>query len=163
MVSVLFVCLGNICRSPLAEGIFKQLIKEKGLEGYIKCDSAGTGSYHIGEQPDPRSVEVAQNHGIYLKHWGRQITSYDLKCFDYIIAMDESNYRNITRIHGFDNFDKSKLKKMMNFDGEQSGIDVPDPYYGGEDGFEKVYWMLDVACKNLLDYLVEEYKLSKYV
>ena len=158
MVTVLFVCLGNICRSPLAEGVFKSAVKSRGLSDKIQCDSAGTSSWHIGEMPDPRSIEIAKDNGIVLDHFGAQVDGDDFSKFDYIIAMDENNRQDLELIqkrHG----GKAVIVKMMDFDNSRSGSNVPDPYYGGHDGFERVFIMLKESCNNFIDYLVEKHQL----
>jgi protein-tyrosine phosphatase len=160
MVRVLFVCLGNICRSPLAEGIFNKAVAQRGLKHKIECDSAGTSGYHIGEPPDPRAKEVAASHGIFLRHTGRQIRAGDLSDFDYVVAMDAENYDNIRRIAGFEKMTPSKLVMMRDFDSVGVGDDVPDPYYGGPDGFEHVYRLLVRSCNGLLDHIIEEHALT---
>lgn len=155
MINVLFVCLGNICRSPLAEAIFVHKVKSAGLDGHIKSDSAGTGAYHIGCDPDARSIAVARKHNIPISHKGRQFHYLDGENFDYIIAMDASNHRNIIHELG----DKhSGLYRMRDFDPEGQG-DVPDPYYGGDDGFEQVYHMLDRCLEEFLDHVKKEHNL----
>ncbi len=157
MKRVLFVCLGNICRSPLAEGIFQNMVEEENLSDQIMCDSAGTSGWHIGESPDPRSEEVANRHGLSLNHKGRKLTNSDLDTFDIIVAMDKSNYAHIRTMQNFKNIDPSKLVMMREFDDMGNGKDVPDPYYDADDGFQKVYEILSRSCKNLL----EEIKTNK--
>src|SRR5690606_8429800 len=139
MINVLFICLGNICRSPLAEGIFKNLVEERGLSSEISCDSAGTSGWHVGEAPDRRSEAVAAKHGITLDHYGRQREADDLRTFDYIIDMDKSNLQHIKAAEDFHEFREEKLLMMCYFDNMGKGKDVPDPYFGGNDGFEGVY------------------------
>ncbi len=150
MVKVLFVCLGNICRSPLAEGIFLQQVVDAGLDNRILVDSAGTSGWHIGQPPDPRSVDVALKNGIRLNSYGRKAVSQDFDEFDYIIAMDKSNYADLERIRQGAGDGAAKLYLMRDFDDKGKGQDVPDPYYGGTDGFDRVYEMLNRSCKNLL-------------
>ncbi len=149
MKNVLFVCLGNICRSPLAEAVFKDIVKKRGLEDKISVDSCGTGNWHIGETPDPRSVAIASRNGIPIMHRGRQLEEADFQNFDYILAMDKANLRDITSKKGASGHDNIHL--MQSFDNNQSGEDVPDPYYGGEDGFQRVFDMLQESCENLAD------------
>lgn len=156
MIKILFVCLGNICRSPLAEAIFKQKVKERGLSEKIDAESAGTSNYHIGEDPDHRTIEVCVRNGIPIIHKGRQFRHPDGKVFDYIMAMDTSNQRNI--IHEL--ADKHQgLFLMRDFDEEGKGLDVPDPYYGGTDGFDEVYSILNRSLDAFLDYLIEKHSL----
>jgi protein-tyrosine phosphatase len=156
MIKILFVCLGNICRSPLAEAIFNKKVNSAGLSNKIISDSAGTGNYHVGKNPDPRSIDVARKHKIPIHHKGRQITINDASAFDYLIAMDESNKRNIIHLMGQN---PEGLLLMRDFDEVEKGGDVPDPYYGGQDGFENVYQILDHSLDNLLKFLIDKYKL----
>ena len=159
MLNVLFVCLGNICRSPLAEGIFQDLLVKKKLSDQFFCDSAGTSGWHIGAQPDRRSEAIANKHGFTLSHSGRQIEQEDFENFDYIIAMDQSNLENIKQVQGYETFNKDRLVLMRKFDDESPNKDVPDPYFGGPEGFETVYQMLDRSCKKFLKHLQEEHQL----
>lgn len=160
-VSVLFVCLGNICRSPLAEGVLLDLLDERGLSGRVEVDSAGTGAYHVGESPDPRSVEVARRNGIDLRGRARQVANEDLETFDYLVAMDRSNLRNLEDLAS-QSPDEAGLHLLREFDpeaGEGSELDVPDPYFGGDDGFDRVYEMIDRSCRVLLDRIRDEHDL----
>ncbi|MEO1655619.1 MAG: low molecular weight protein-tyrosine-phosphatase, partial [Bacteroidota bacterium] len=135
MVKVLFVCLGNICRSPMAEGIFKQMVNELGLD--IICDSAGTSSYHIGELPDERMRLTAKNHGIDLTHRARQLAQDDFDKFQYILAMDQSNYQNIMNLKiRVSSQAEPTIKLIRDFDPHQGNKQVPDPYYGDQEDFE---------------------------
>ena len=146
-MKVLMVCLGNICRSPLAEGILQQKVKEKNLNWTI--DSCGTSGWHQGELPDRRSIEVAISHGIDITHQrSRQLIPKDLVEFDLILAMDSSNYNNILKIADSDT-QKKKVKLLLNYlhPGENRG--VPDPYYEG--GFRKVFNMISDACDKVLE------------
>lgn len=149
MKKILFVCLGNICRSPMAEAIFKEKIEERGLAAKYDGDSAGTAAYHIGETPDPRTLSTLASHGIFFTHRGQQFDEDLNRQFDYIIAMDSTNKQNIERLIGR----ADKLYLMRDFDAIARGADVPDPYYGGEDGFEKVYQMIDRSISSLIDFL----------
>jgi protein-tyrosine phosphatase len=158
MVKVLFVCLGNICRSPLAEGVFIQRVQEAGLQDKIFVESAGTSGWHIGEPPDPRSVDVARENGIELNSYGRKAISNDFQDFDYIIAMDQNNYADLKRLPGSSKEGAAKLLLMRDFDTYGQGQDVPDPYYGGDDGFKHVFEMLDRSCRNLLEEIKESYQ-----
>lgn len=136
------VCLGNICRSPLAEGILKSKVDSN----TIIVDSAGTGAYHVGNLPDLRSIQVAEKHGLDITDQrARKIQTSDLDTFDYIYAMDASNYRNILSLAKIE-AQKAKVFMIMNELQPGEDISVPDPYYGGGDGFENVYQMLDKAC-----------------
>ena len=147
--SVLFVCLGNICRSPLAEGVFRHLVTGAGLEASFSIDSAGTGAWHAGEGPDPRSVEVAAAYGVELSGRARQVTPDDLRRFDVVVAMDRDNLAALKDLsdeaHG-----TARLHLIRAFDPEADGDEVPDPYYGGPSGFEKVYGMVRSGCEGLL-------------
>lgn len=156
MIKIIFVCLGNICRSPLAESICNKKIKDLGLSDKISCDSAGTANYHIGDDPDPRSIKVAANHGIPMHHKGQQFTHRLAKEFDYWIAMDQANLRKmIIELDG----KPDNLFLMRNFDDQETGSDVPDPYYGDQDGFENVYQILDRSIDKLLEFLKEKHGL----
>ena len=148
MKSVLFVCLGNICRSPLGEGILRYKAEQKGLK--LKIDSAGTESFHVGEHPDRRSVKTAKEHGIDIsRQVARQITGGDFDKFDLILVADAQVYNEVMHVIRNEG-DKKKVDFMMNMLKPGSNIGVPDPYYGGQDGFEKVFDMLDKACDGII-------------
>jgi len=157
-IKVLFVCLGNICRSPLAEGIFRQRLVDRGLDSFFEIDSCGTAAYHIGEPPDGRSLANAQKNGVNYRHLGRQVKKSDFQKFDYILAMDASNHRNLMDIRPKNA--AATMMMMRDFDDQRSGDDVPDPYYGGEDGFQHVFEVLDESVNQLIDHLVENHKLG---
>lgn len=146
---VLFVCLGNICRSPLAEGIFCRLVADRGLEDRFFVDSAGTAGYHAGEAPDHRSVEVAARRGVRLTSTARKATQRDMDAPGVVVAMDESNRRALERLQG--RAGQAEIVLMRDYDPEDAGADVPDPYYGGPKGFDEVYEMLARSCEGLLD------------
>ena len=152
MKKILFVCLGNICRSPLAEALFKKHLTESGLSDKYYADSCGTASYHIGDQPDSRSRANARENGLEYSHLGRQIDQNDFDEFDMIVPMDISNMNNLKDL-GHDG--KAEIKLMRDYDLGHEGSDVPDPYYGGPRGFQNVYDILDRSTKNLLDSLEE--------
>ena len=142
MTRILMVCLGNICRSPLAEGILKSKLPET----VFFVDSAGTSNYHIGQQPDIRSVKIAKKYSIDIsRQKGRQFKTSDFDNFDYIYAMDSDNYKNILKLSR-NSEDVSKVKLILNEIIDTEIIEVPDPYFGGEKGFENVYKLLDKAC-----------------
>lgn len=143
------VCLGNICRSPLAEGILQSKINSD----TIFVDSAGTGAYHVGNLPDERSIEVARKYGINITNQrARKFTVKDFDNFDFIYPMDESNYRNIIAL-ARNTADKAKVKMILNEVYPNENVSVPDPYYGGKQGFENVYKMLDEACEIIAEKL----------
>ena len=151
---ILFVCLGNICRSPLAEGIFRQGIAEAGLAGLVAADSAGTGNWHQGNGPDPRSVETAARHGIDISaQRARQVGPEDYERFDLIFAMDRSNEATLRA-----RAPSSRHHKILLFLEHTLGsrTDVPDPYYGDGDGFEDVYQLLREGCTELVSRLGRE-------
>ncbi|PRY42972.1 protein-tyrosine phosphatase [Spirosoma oryzae] len=159
MIRVLFVCLGNICRSPIAEGIFRRLVDEAGLSGQIECDSAGTSAYHIGQLPDLRTRQNALEHGLTLTHRSRRMTGDDLALFDYFVAMDEQNLDAIEKLNyrstGLHTIDTIFL--LREFDPAVSDQpSVPDPYYEGPDAFEDVYQIVERCCQQLLVYIKSE-------
>ena len=142
------VCLGNICRSPLAEGILKSKVEKDTI-----VDSAGTAAYHIGEHPDKRSIEIAKYNEVDISSQrARKISSSDFEEYDFIYAMDKENYNNLRAI-AKNNFQRDKVKMIMNELYPDKNIDVPDPYYGGEKGFEQVYKMLDKATDKIIEKL----------
>ena len=134
-------------------------MQERGLDGKIECDSAGTSSWHIGDRPDPRTIETAVENGIKLDHLGRQVEIQDLYEFDYIVAMDESNREDLD-ILSRDITGKAKIVKMRDFDGIEGGGNVPDPYYGGQEGFQVVFDMLSESCDNFIDFLIKKHGLK---
>ncbi|MBI1375669.1 MAG: low molecular weight phosphotyrosine protein phosphatase [Phycisphaera sp.] len=154
-VSVLFVCMGNICRSPTGEGVMKRLVAERGHAGRVAVDSAGTISYHEGNPADARMRRAAANRGYDLTSIARQIKPRDLATFDLIVAMDSDNLDNIRRLDRDNVFgDRIRLLSAFLPDGSGFGVDVPDPYYGGDAGFEHVIDMIEAACPTILEHLL---------
>ena len=155
---ILFVCLGNICRSPAAEGVFKQKIKDRDLEKLFLVDSAGTGSWHLGEAPDKRSTEAAARRGYEIGHLvSRQITIIDFEKFDYVLAMDQANLDDLKKLCP-DKY-KDKLELLLDF-GSSKESSVPDPYYGGASGFSRVLGLIEDACDGFLRHLISKHNLS---
>jgi protein-tyrosine phosphatase len=151
-IKILFVCLGNICRSPMAEGIMAYLVSQRMMDDVIVCDSAGTASYHIGKQPDDRTLRVCANNNVQLNHRARAFTAKDFDLFDYIIAMDATNKEHILRKAPYAS-DKQKVYLMRDFDSKQTGTNVHDPYYDGIAEFERVFDVLQDCCANLLQHI----------
>lgn len=149
MIKVLFVCMGNICRSPTAHGIFLALVKREGLEHLIEVDSAGTHAYHIGNPPDHRSQASALKRGVDLSSLrARRVAEVDFEKYDYVLAMDDENYGYLDAL--CPNGHKEKLKLLMDFAAHLNQREVPDPYYGGANGFERVFDMVEAAAQGLL-------------
>ena len=153
MKKVLFVCLGNICRSPMGEGALKYLVKKRGISNRYRIDSAGTSAHHVGEKTDQRMRETSLKHGIELTSKSQQVTIDDFDNFDLILAMDKDNYQNLENLAFKHGKSTSNLKLMREFDSIPEDMNVPDPYYGGDVGFENVYQIVLRSCENLLDYL----------
>ena len=149
---LLFVCLGNICRSPSAENIMNHLIEEAGLNDRIICDSAGTSNYHIGSSPDRRMTNAALRRGIRLRGEARQFQLSDLENFDLILAMDKENYRDILYLDPQKRYG-DKVQLICEFATRHQIEEVPDPYYGGREGFDKVIDLLLDACTGLLQHV----------
>ena len=158
MISVLFVCMGNICRSPTAQGVFEQLLVKNDLAAVIQIDSAGTHAYHIGEKPDERASAAALKRGINLSSQkARRIRPDDFHDFDYIIAMDSSNYEDLASNCPPEH--ESKLRLLMEFAPDIEVYEVPDPYYGGATGFERVLDLIEQASAGLLAHIRQQHKL----
>jgi protein-tyrosine phosphatase len=143
-VRILFVCLGNICRSPTAEGVMRHLLRERGLEGEVEVASAGTGGWHVGDPPDARSAEAARRRGIALEGAAAQVTAADFARYDLLVAMDRANRRDLLALAPDDQA-RAKVRLLLD------DADVPDPYYGGPGGFDDVLDLVSEACERLLD------------
>ncbi|MCU7835333.1 MAG: low molecular weight phosphotyrosine protein phosphatase [gamma proteobacterium symbiont of Taylorina sp.] len=155
-IKVLFVCMGNICRSPTAHGVFEYLVNEENLSQQIEIDSAGTHAYHVGNPPDTRAQETAKNRGFDLSHLrARQVDANDFSYYDYILAMDNDNYELLVQACPVEY--KSKIKLFLEFAENYPLSEVPDPYYGGHKGFENVFDMVEVASKGLLEEIKKNY------
>lgn len=152
---LLFVCLGNICRSPSAENIMNHLIRQAKLSDQINCESAGTSSYHVGSPPDRRMTAAAQLQGIELVGRARQFTKADFEEFDLILAMDQENYEEICALDRAQKY-RHKVRLICDFCIRHTLREVPDPYYGGEEGFNEVIDLLQDACEGLLNHLKQE-------
>jgi protein-tyrosine phosphatase len=156
MVKVLFVCMGNICRSPTAQGVFARLLKERGLEERIRIDSAGTHGYHVGSAPDPRACEAAMRRGVDLREQrARRLTPVDFEEFDYVLVMDRENLAAAQEVcppaYG------GKLRLLLEFAADIGFDEVPDPYYGGAAGFERVLDLVEAAAEGLLAHIRREH------
>ena len=149
-INLLFVCLGNICRSPAAEGIMKKMIEDEGIENKVFVDSAGTSNWNEGKTPDERMRAHGSQRGYDFCSTARTFKSSDFNSFDYILVMDNNNYMNVKKLAKSDE-DISKIHMMTDFSNNFSNDHVPDPYYGGDDGFELVMDLLEDACKGLLE------------
>ena len=149
-ISVLFVCMGNICRSPMAEGVFRQMVEEAGLADRIHIDSAGTHAYHVGEPPDTRARETAARRGIDLAgQRARRVTREDIGLFDYVLAMDRDNLAILQDIAEPDH--RERIRLFLEFAPETKTREVPDPYYGGQGGFDRVLDLVEAASAGLLE------------
>jgi len=148
MVRVLFVCMGNICRSPLAQGVFEDVLRRESLEGEVSVDSAGTGAWHVGSPPDERALSAASLRGVDISSQrARRITPEDCQNFDYILTMDEENYRAVAGLCR----DSSVVRPFLDFATDSPETAVPDPYYGGPEGFEHVLELVEEASEGLLE------------
>jgi protein-tyrosine phosphatase len=154
--AILFVCMGNLCRSPLAEGVFRHKATERGVAERFHIESAGTGGWHAGEPADHRVCEVAVRNGVTLDGTARQITRHDFSRFDHILCMDEDNREDLLAM----GVPREKLRLLLECDRNASMHEVPDPYYGGAEGFELVYRLVDAACDALLEELLADGEAS---
>ncbi len=150
---LLFVCAGNICRSPTAEGMMQHVLLGTGLDSRVQVDSAGTGAWHVGESADPRARAAAQRRGVDLRSIARQVTREDLDSFDLVLAADAQNQADLLALAGEDPERRAKVRRLREFDQASvtaGELDVPDPYYGGADRFDDVLDIVDAACQGLL-------------
>lgn len=155
-IKVLFICMGNICRSPTAHGVFRSLVQQRNLQTLIEIDSAGTHAYHVGEPPDRRAQSTALQRGIDLSDLrARPVNTEDFELFDYILAMDEDNYTIL--LSQCPDQSREKVQLLMSFAPHLKRREVPDPYYGGIKGFENVFDMIDQAARGLLDDIEQRY------
>lgn len=159
-IRVMFVCLGNICRSPLAEGVFRKLVREHGLESQFEIRSSGTGDWHVGQPADRRMRATARSYSVDLEpHLGAQITFDDLAHYDHVLVMDKSNLNDVLYLDREDQFGH-KVRLFREFDPEPDDFQVPDPYYGGDEGFRHVYEIVDRTARTFLHRLIEEHNLA---
>jgi low molecular weight protein-tyrosine phosphatase len=152
-VRLLFVCLGNICRSPTAEGVMRALVEDAGLQQQIELDSAGTGSWHVGSAPDERASATARGRGVALAGSARQVREADFHDFDLLLAMDSENMRDLRELAPGER-EEAKVRLLREFDAASAttaDLDVPDPYYGAPGGFEEVFDLVHAACEGLLE------------
>ena len=158
---LLFVCTGNICRSPTAEGVMRCVVAEAGLDREIEVDSAGTGSWHVGQSVDPRARAAAALRGIELEGVARRVRPEDLDEFDLVLAADHSHLLDLLALAGEDQARRRRVRLLREFDpaAESSDLEIPDPYYGGRDGFEHVLDLCEAACRGLLAQLETESRL----
>ncbi len=156
---MLFVCTGNICRSPTAHGVFSKLVQDRSLQHSIEVDSAGTHAYHTGERPDPRATAAAAKRGYDLKHLrARKIDVSDFAKYEYILAMDNQNLKDLLK--ACMNSEQCRIQLFMDFTRTQKQIEVPDPYYGTQKGFEVVLDLIEDACSDLLEYICKHHALA---
>ena len=160
-IQIQFVCLGNICRSPLAKVVFRDKVEEAGLNDHFDIASSGTGDWHVGDKADDRMRKTAKKHGLSLEaHRASQFTKEDLAEYDHIFVMDKSNLNDVLYFDENDQHD-GKVRLFREFDPEPGDYQVPDPYYGGRDGFENVFNIVDRTAEMLLHRLIDEYDLQE--
>lgn len=158
-IRICFVCLGNICRSPTAEAMMRHLLEEAALTEHVQLDSAGTGAWHVGEPPDARAQAAGKRRGIAMRGKARKVLTADFERFDYLIAMDRSNRDDLLALASSDSA-KEKVALLRDFDPQSPPeAEVPDPYYGDGNGFERVLDICEAACRGLLDHLRERHRL----
>ncbi|MEE3045173.1 MAG: low molecular weight protein-tyrosine-phosphatase [Pseudomonadota bacterium] len=158
MIKVLFVCTGNICRSPTADGVFRKIVDQAGLSDQIGIDSCGLSAYHVGELPDPRSREMAESRGYDLNDIrSRKIKPSDYIQFDYILAMDDGHLRDMRRQAPSEH--QHRIELFLDYHPEMAGQSVPDPYYGGSNGFVRVFEMIEETSNNLLSHIRKQHGL----
>ena len=154
MVRVLFVCMGNICRSPVAQGVFEDVLRREGLEGEVCVDSAGTGDWHVGKPPDERAMKSASMRGLDIGHLrARQVTPEDCETSDYVLTMDEENFRAVSGLCG----GGAVVRPFLDFAEDSPEREVPDPYFGGADGFERVLDLVEEASEGLIRDIREQH------
>ena len=159
-IRIQFVCLGNICRSPLAEGLFREKVEARGLSTMFEIDSSGTGDWHVGSKADGRMRKTAKRHGLSIEdHRASQFQPGDLETYDHIFVMDKSNLNDVLYLDE-DNGRSGKVRLFRELDPEPDNYQVPDPYKGGREGFEHVYQIVDRTAEALLNLLIEEYDLT---
>lgn len=156
-LSVMFVCLGNICRSPLAEAVLKSKLETRGLQDQVNVESSGTARYHIGDPPDARTQMLATRNNIKMKHLAQQFKSRHFGSFDYIIVMDDKNLHNVEKIKP--DGATSRIFKLRFFDEFYPNSDVPDPWFGDRSGFDENFRITDHCCNNLMEYLLDVHEL----
>lgn len=159
-ISVLFVCLGNICRSPLAEGVFRHLVERRELGDHFEIDSAGTSGYHAGNPPDARGVATARARGIVVAGVSRQIVGEDLRRYDYVIVMDEDNRRGVEEVAAGVPDPTARIHLLREWDSRGHALGVPDPYYGGQRGFDEVQAIVERSCERFLEHLLGEHGIA---
>jgi protein-tyrosine phosphatase len=160
MVRVLFVCLGNICRSPVAQGVFEELVKKEGFEGEISADSAGTGAWIVADAPDERAQTSAMRRGLDIsKQKARRISPEDFDSFDYILTMDEENFRTVSSVGS----GSAEVRPFLDYASDSPETEVPDPYFGGERGFERVLDLVEEASEGLLEEIKKRWHCKRSI